>query len=109
MTVCGACAKIGRMSESVEASEPHPWHIGRLITAWAVAAVFGVMVLVFSPEESRFAWLVFAIGLGSLVTFALQLGTAQKHGFITRLAFSIAGCVLITAGVDGIGTLIGRI
>ena len=109
MMVFLACAKMETMSATNEAPESHPWHIGRLVTAWAVAAVFGVMVLVFAPAESRVAWLVFAIGLGSLVTFALQLGTAQKNGFITRLAFSIAGCVLITAGVDGIGTLIGRI
>ena len=76
------------------------WHVPRLVTAWVVAAVFGVLVTVFVEPDQRFAWLVLAIGVSTLVTFALQLGTAQREGFITRLSFSVAGAVLIIALVD---------
>lgn len=82
------------------------WHLPRLIVAWSVAAVFGVLVTVFT-EETRFEWLALAVGVSTLVTFALQLGTAQREGFISRLSFSIAGSVLVIAIIDIVGTLIG--
>ncbi|QZY53517.1 hypothetical protein KVY00_12435 [Leucobacter tenebrionis] len=83
------------------------WHLPRMITAWAVAAVIGALVTLLVPQEGRFAWLVFAIGASTLVTFALQLGTAQREGFITRVSFSVAGSVLLIAVIDVIGMLFG--
>lgn len=88
--------------------EKHPWHVPRLITAWAVAAVFGVMVTLWVPGEARFQWLALAVGVSTLVTFALQLGTAQRVGFISRTSFSVAGSVVVIAIIDGIGVLLGR-
>lgn len=85
----------------------HSWHIPRLILAWAVAAVIGVLVTIFVSGEARFSWLAFAIGVSTLVTFGLQIGTAQREGFITRVAFSVAGSVLVIAVIDVIGLLIG--
>jgi hypothetical protein len=85
--------------------EKHPWHFGRMVTAWAVAVVLGVLVTVFVAEAQRFHWLVFTVGLSTLVTFALQLGTAQREGFITRTSFSVAGSVVIIAVIDVIGML----
>ncbi len=87
------------VSEQPVASK-HPWHIGRMVTAWAVAAIFGVLVTVLVSGEARFQWLVLTVGLSALVTFALQLGTAQREGFITRTSFSIAGSVVIIAIID---------
>lgn len=84
----------------------HSWHLPRLIIAWVTAAVFGVLVTVLASPESKFSWLALAIGVSTLVTFALQLGTAEKNGFITRTAFSVAGSVVIIAVIAGIGELI---
>lgn len=100
------------MSETAQPGLPdvpgkHPWYIGRLITAWAVAMVIGVLVTVLVQGEQRFQWLVLAIGVSTLVTFALQLGTAQRVGFITRTAYSVAGSVLIIAVIDAVGELFG--
>lgn len=88
-----------------EANEHVPWHLPRLIVAWAVAAVIGLLVTIFM-DEGRFAWLVLAIGVSTLVSFALQLGTAERHGFISRLAFSIAGSVVVIAVIDLIGAFV---
>lgn len=85
----------------------HPWHMGRMVAAWGVAAAIGVTVTVLFQGEERFLWLVFAIGVSTLVTFALQLGTAQRVGFITRTAYSVAGSVVIIAVIDLVGVLIG--
>lgn len=78
-----------------------------MFAAWVFAAVVGVLVTAIVPLEARMAWLVLAIGLSTLVTFALQLGTAQREGFITRTSFSVAGAVLVIAVIDAIGLLIG--
>ncbi|NLA66148.1 MAG: hypothetical protein GX862_09590 [Leucobacter sp.] len=93
------------MSE-LEIPSKHPWHFGRMVTAWAIAAVFGVLVTVLVSGEDRFRWLVLAVGLSVLVTFALQLSTAQREGFITRTSFSVAGAVVIIAVIDIVGTLL---
>lgn len=87
---------------------PVSWHVGRLVIAWVVAAVFGVLVTMLTSPEVRFQWLVLAVGVATLVTFALQLGTAQREGFIYRLSFSIAGSVVIIAIIDAIGFAIDR-
>lgn len=84
----------------------HPWHVGRLVSAWAVAAVFGILVTVLVRGEGRFPWLALAVGVSTLVTFALQLGTAQREGFITRTSFSVAGSVVVIAVIDVVGVLI---
>ncbi|CAG7604023.1 hypothetical protein ACFPZL_12405 [Leucobacter soli] len=96
------------MSGSSAAPEPvASWHIGRLITAWTFAAVVGILVTVLVSGDARFPWLALAIGASTLVTFALQLGTAQREGFITRLSFSVAGAVVVIAVIDVVGLLVG--
>lgn len=98
--------------ETAASAAPTPqvsWHVGRLIIAWVVAAVFGGLVTIFAAPENRFHWLVLAIGVATLVTFALQLGTAQREGFISRLSFSIAGSVLVIAVIDVVGIVVDRL
>lgn len=93
-------------SDAPEMRDAHAWHVPRLVIAWLLTAVIGVLVTLLVPTEQRFPWLVLAIGVSTLVTFALQLGTAQRVGFITRVAFSVAGSVLIIAVIDVIGLLV---
>lgn len=81
------------------------WHVPRLFAAWGVAAVIGVFVTVFAGE-ARASWLVLAVGVATLASFALQLGTAQREGFISRLSFSIAGSVVVIAVVDIVGLVL---
>lgn len=96
---------VGMTASETEPAARVKWHLPRLILAWAIAAAFGVLVSIF-VEEARFQWLALAVGVSTLVTFALQLGTAQREGFISRLAFSIAGSVVIIAVIDISGSLI---
>ncbi|WP_449277587.1 hypothetical protein [Leucobacter sp. GX24907] len=99
------------MNDAREPGEPdlndvHSWHLPRLIIAWTVAMVAGILVTVLAPEAQRFSWLALVVGFSVLVTFALQLGTAQREGFITRTAFSVAGSVVVIAAIDVVGLLI---
>ena len=91
--------------ETAEMPDAHSWHVPRLIAAWAFAAVAGTLVTLLIPSVDRFSWLALAVGVATLVTFALQLGTAQREGFITRVSFSVAGSVVIIAIIDVIGLI----
>lgn len=93
-------------SDAPEMANIQSWHVPRLIVAWAAALVMGVLVAVFVPEDVRFSWLVLTIGVSTLVTFALQLGTAERVGFITRVAFSVAGSAVIIALIDIVALII---
>lgn len=94
-------------TEQVEMPTAHEWHIGRLVAAWVIALAMSLAVAIWVPPESRASWTVLAIGLAALVTFALQLGTAEKVGFITRVSMSVAGCVVIIGTVDAISFVVG--
>lgn len=96
----------GEVPPTVETPETPvvSWHISRLFVAWGIAAIIGVLVTLFANGE-RAEWLALAVGISVLVTFALQLGTAQREGFISRLSFSIAGSVVVIAVIDVIGMI----
>lgn len=81
------------------------WHVPRLFAAWGLAAVAGVLVTLFAGG-ARVSWLVLAVGVATLASFALQLGTAQREGFISRLSFSIAGSVVVIAIIDIVGLVL---
>lgn len=51
----------------------------------------------FGWETGRLEWLTVVVAFGTLATFALQLGTAQRQGFIARTALSVSVVVLIVA------------
>lgn len=83
------------------------WHVPRLIVAWVAALVVSLSIIFYAPAEQRFEWLASGIGFTILLTFALQLGTAQREGFITRLSFSAVGSVLIIGVAEAIALLVG--
>lgn len=83
-----------------------PRHLWRRFTVWVIAVVFGVAIPLLAPAAARAEWFVLAVGVCVLVTFALQLGTAQREGFISRIATSIAGSVVIIAIAEGVTRLL---
>ncbi|MEV8337022.1 hypothetical protein [Leucobacter sp. NPDC077196] len=92
--------------ETAEMPDAHSWHVPRLVLAWVAAAAMGTLVTLLTSPTDRFSWLVLAVGVATLITFALQLGTAQREGFISRVSFSVAGSVVIIAIIDVIGLLL---
>lgn len=87
-------------------TEIESWHWPRLVTAWVVAAILAALVVTLTPEALRFEWMVLAIGICTLVTFGLQLGTAKRAGFIMRLSLSVVGSVTIICAVAGVAYLV---
>lgn len=62
---------------------------------WILALVSAIAVLIWAPVELREEWLVFVIGFNLIASFILQIGTAQREGFITRLSYAAAGAALL--------------
>ena len=97
------------MTASDQVPEPTrkmSWHIGRLIIAWSYALMAAIAVVLWAPESQRYEWLAVAIGSTMLVSFALQLGTAQRHGFISRLSYSVVGGAFLVGLVEGVAMLV---
>lgn len=89
-------------------SPEHYWHVPRLLLAWTltVVAAAGVALLTHSGG-SRMEWLTVVLAFGTLLTFILQLGTAQRQGFIARTALSVGGVVVLVAVVAAVAILLG--
>ena len=86
-----------------EAAPEHYWHVPRLILCWVITALAALLVcLVTAWDSGRMEWLTVVLAGGTLLTFLLQLGTAQRQGFIARTALSVGGVVLIVAIVAGL-------
>ena len=67
VSVTGGVCEDGGVTEPLQPDAPemrdvHSWHFPRLIIAWFLTAVIGLLVTLLVPTEDRFPWLVFAIG-----------------------------------------------
>lgn len=75
---------------------------------WVVAALIGVAVGAFVPEELRAQWLTVGLGGCLILAFAVQLATGRSQGFIQRVALSILGA-LLAMGVISLGFALASI
>lgn len=87
------------------AAEAPAWHIGRMLTAWAVATA--------QRAHHRAGDGRAAVSLARVrrrAEHARHVRASARHraaqGFITRTSFSVAGSVLIIAVIDVIGLLV---
>jgi CDP-diglyceride synthetase len=74
--------------------------IGGVIAVWVVAAVVGVAIGVFVPEEWRAAWLTVGLGGCVVLSFAVQLWYGRSQQFIERIAASALGAMLVMGVVS---------
>jgi hypothetical protein len=75
---------------------------GGVIAVWVVAALIGISIGLFVPEEWRAAWLTVGLGGCLVLAFAIQLWFGRSQGFTERVAASVLGA-LLTLGVISLG------
>lgn len=75
---------------------------GTVLPVWAATAVGSVIIGAVSPPAEQFAWLAVALAAAIVVTFAVQLATLTKVGFLDRVMASIGGAALILALATGV-------
>lgn len=96
----------GVMSEPVQDVQDRSW-VG-VVAVWIAAVVAAVVIGVAAPEDARFAWLGVALAGSVLLTFAIQLAGGVTAGYLTRVAISVAGAVVVLvvcSAVIGIAAL----
>lgn len=75
---------------------------GTVLPVWAAVVVAAVIIGVASPPEQYFTWISVALAAAVVVTFAVQLSTLTKIGFVDRVMASAGGSVLILAVATGV-------
>lgn len=75
---------------------------GGVIAVWAIAALTGVAIGIFVPEQWRAAWLTVGLGGCLVLSFAIQLWFGRSQGFTERVAASVLGALLVM-GVISLG------
>lgn len=68
---------------------------------WAVALVLGVLIATLAQPAEYASWLSLAAGVCVLASFAAQLATQQKDGFVDRLAATLTGSFIVL-GIIGV-------
>lgn len=68
---------------------------GGIAAVWIVAAIAGVSIGIFVPQEWRATWLVVGLGGCLILSFAVQLAYGRSQGFTLRVAAGVLGSLLV--------------
>jgi hypothetical protein len=79
---------------------------GTVSAVWAFALVAAVLIGVFSHPDHDGAWLSLALAASVVLALCIQLATREKRGFVSRLASSVSGALIILAVATGVIYLI---
>jgi len=79
---------------------------GTVSAVWAFALVAAVLIAIFSARANDGAWLGLALGASVVLALVIQLATQEKRGFVSRLASSVSGALVILAVATGVIYLI---
>ena len=79
---------------------------GTVSAVWAFALVAAVLIAIFSNAGYDGAWLSLALGASVVLALVIQLATQEKRGFVSRLASSVSGALVILAIATGVIYLI---
>ncbi|MFJ6652839.1 hypothetical protein ACIQLJ_08605 [Microbacterium sp. NPDC091313] len=71
-----------------------------VIAVWIAAALAGIAIGVFVPEDWRTSWLVVALGGSVVVSFVVQLWYGRSQEFIVRVAASVLGAMVVMAVIS---------
>jgi hypothetical protein len=75
---------------------------GGVIAVWVLAALIGIAIGIFVPDEWQAAWLTVGLGGCLVASFAIQLWFGRSQGFTERVAAGVLGALLVM-GVISLG------
>ena len=79
---------------------------GTVGAVWAFALVSAVLIAIFARTSADGAWLGLTFGGSVVLALVIQIGTQEKRGFVSRLASSVSGALIILALATGVIYLI---
>ncbi|KAA9148967.1 hypothetical protein [Microbacterium lushaniae] len=71
-----------------------------VLAVWVVAALLGIGIGVFVPEEWRAAWLTIGLGSCLVLSFVVQLWYGRSQEFLVRVAASVLGAMVVMAVIS---------
>ncbi|MBX3092663.1 MAG: hypothetical protein KF801_09190 [Cryobacterium sp.] len=80
--------------------------VGTVVPVWALCVVAAVIIGIASPRDEYGVWLPIALAAAVLATFAIQLSTLTREGFVNRVMASVGGAVLILGVATGVLALL---
>jgi hypothetical protein len=75
---------------------------GGIGVVWAASVVFAVLIGVLSAPAHRSDWFGLALAACVVGAFVVQLGIADKRGFVARLTLSTVGALVVLAVTSGV-------
>ncbi|MDO4241522.1 MAG: hypothetical protein Q4C71_03215 [Microbacteriaceae bacterium] len=87
-------------SEQESGKKPRITHLPSIFLTWTLVLVVILWVNFSYPAGVRPKLLVGVIGFAAILTFFVQLLTAEKRGFIVRVSVTLAGALVIMFAVD---------
>ncbi|MBX3505908.1 MAG: hypothetical protein KF895_10555 [Parvibaculum sp.] len=73
---------------------------------WVLTVVAAILVGILSKGDDYLIWLPIALAAAIITTFAVQLSTLTREGFVNRVMASVGGAVLILALATGVLALL---
>ena len=80
--------------------------VGTVVPVWVLTIVGAIVIGVASSPDDYVTWLSIALAAAVLLTFAVQLSTLTREGFVNRVMASLGGAVLILGIATGILALV---
>ncbi len=80
--------------------------VGTVVPVWVLAVVAAVITGVVSPHDDYLIWLPIALAIAVFATFAIQLSTLTREGFVNRVMASVGGATLILGIATGVLALL---
>lgn len=76
--------------------------VGTVVPVWVLTVIAAVVIGIVSARDQYITWLSITLAAAVLLTFAVQLSTLTKQGFVDRVMASLGGAVLILAIATGV-------
>jgi len=84
-------------------AEPAPRvRIGGVIVVWIGALAIGVLIGLLTPVGQRAAWLTIGLAGCLVLSFAVQLWAGRAEGFISRVALSMVGSLVVLGIISAV-------
>lgn len=79
---------------------------GTVLPVWVAVVGAAIIIGVVSPAEQYFTWIYVSLAVAVIATFAVQLATLTKVGFVDRVMASVGGAALILGIATGVLALV---
>ncbi|MFT4124190.1 MAG: hypothetical protein QM635_10195 [Microbacteriaceae bacterium] len=78
-----------------------------VLAVWLLAALGAAIVLLARPADGPLTWFPVVLALSTIAAFGIQLGVQRREGYLTRVAASVTGAVVVLGGASALALGIG--